>query len=71
VNLSFSPSLYLNNLDNDDNVSFESHKIELDVKIDNNPKLFYHSSLNDLIRNLDLSKENSELLGSRLKERNL
>jgi len=71
VNLSFSPSLYLNNLGNDNNVSFEPHKIERDViEIDDNPKLFDQSFLNDLIRDLDLSKENSEL-GSRLKERNL
>jgi len=37
VNLSSSPSFYLNNLDNDNNnAAFESHKIEL---IDNNSKL--------------------------------
>lgn len=38
---------------------------------DNGPQLFHQSELNDLIRDLGLSKENSEILGSRLKEKNL
>lgn len=35
------------------------------------PELFSQSELNDLVRDLHLTKENSELLGSRLKEKNL
>ncbi|KAI6647804.1 hypothetical protein LOD99_8519 [Oopsacas minuta] len=35
------------------------------------PKLFSQEDLNDLVRDLDLSKESALLLGSRLKERNL
>lgn len=38
---------------------------------DKRPKLFDQASLNDLVRELGLSKKNSELLGSRLRERNL
>lgn len=34
-------------------------------------ELFSQSELNDLVRDLHLTKENSELLGSRLKEKNL
>jgi hypothetical protein len=36
-----------------------------------NPRLFTQSELNDVIRELGLSKEKAELLGSRLKEKNL
>jgi hypothetical protein len=36
-----------------------------------NPQLFTQSELNDVIRNLGLLKEKAELLGSRLKEKNL
>ena len=35
------------------------------------PQLFYQGELNDLIRDLNLFKESSELLVSRLKEKNL
>jgi hypothetical protein len=37
----------------------------------NTPKLFTQSELNDLVRDLSLSKESSELLASRLRDRNL
>ncbi|KAI6650813.1 Nuclear pore complex protein [Oopsacas minuta] len=37
----------------------------------NSPQLFNQSELNDLARDLDLPKESAELLGSRLKEKNL
>ena len=37
----------------------------------NNPKLFTQPELNDLVRDLNLPKECAELLGSRLKEKNL
>ena len=35
------------------------------------PQLFSQGELNDLIRDFNLSKESSELLASRLKEKNL
>ena len=35
------------------------------------PKLFTQEALHDLIRDLNLSKEKAEVLGSRLKQRNL
>ncbi|EFN85778.1 hypothetical protein EAI_07696, partial [Harpegnathos saltator] len=38
---------------------------------DNSPKPVNQSALNDLVRDLGLSKENAELLGFRLKERYL
>jgi hypothetical protein len=41
---------------------------ELDRKT---PVLFCQAELNDLVRDLALSKESAELLGSRLKEKNL
>jgi len=59
VNL--SSSLYLNNLDNDNNAAFEPQKIE---PINNNSKPFDQSAYNNLIRDLGLSKEDSELLDS-------
>lgn len=34
------------------------------------PELFSQSELNDSVRDLHLKKENSELIGSRLKEKN-
>jgi len=37
----------------------------------NNPKLFTQPELNDLVRDLSLPKEYAEVLGSRLKEKNL
>lgn len=42
-----------------------------DVEHEKKPMLFTQSELNDLIRDLDLSKDNSETLASRLQERNL
>lgn len=38
---------------------------------DKTPQLFSQAELNDLVRDLDLSKEAAQLLGSRLKEKNL
>lgn len=38
---------------------------------DNSPKLMSQVDLDDLVRDLNLSKESAELLGSRLQERNL
>ncbi|GFS96137.1 hypothetical protein TNCV_2710051 [Trichonephila clavipes] len=37
----------------------------------NEPELFFQSDLNDLVRDLGLPKDTSEVLGSRLKERQL
>lgn len=48
--------------DNDEN--------DLDFKPEKHPIQFSQAELNDLIRDLDLSKEKSELLVSRLKEKN-
>ncbi|KAI6651424.1 hypothetical protein LOD99_5231 [Oopsacas minuta] len=50
------------------------HDCEHDVDFQgpsSEPSLFNQAELNDLIRDLDLSKESSELLPSRLKEKNL
>lgn len=43
---------------------------ESDVEYERKPMLFTQAELNDLIRDLDLSKEKSKLLASRLMERN-
>jgi hypothetical protein len=42
-----------------------------EVEDDNSPKLFSQEELDDLVRDLDLPKISAELLGSRMKERNL
>lgn len=44
---------------------------DFEVELERNPKLFTQSEFNDLVRDLDLSKEKSELLASRLKEHNM
>lgn len=41
-----------------------------DVEVDE-PQLFSQEELNDLVRDLDLPKQSAELLGSRLKSKNL
>lgn len=41
------------------------------VEFERKPKLFTQLELNDLVRDLDLSKQKAEVLASRLKERNL
>ena len=38
---------------------------------DNSPHLLGQAELNDLVRDLELTKEKTELLGPRLQERNL
>ena len=53
--------------------SEESDRCE-DFKVSsqsNEPQLFTQAELNDLVRELDLPKSSAELLGSRLKEKNL
>lgn len=42
-----------------------------DVSVDEGPQIFSQKELNDLVRDLGLSKESAELLGSRLKNKNL
>lgn len=48
-----------------------SDERDSDFKMSTAPSLFAQDALSDLIRDLDLSKERSEVLASRLKERNL
>ena len=46
--------------------------VDFDPDIDGEePKVFTQGELNDLVRNLSLSKEKAELLTSKLKEKNL
>ncbi|GBN41486.1 hypothetical protein AVEN_140491-1 [Araneus ventricosus] len=40
-----------------------------DFSVDEGPQPFYESELNDLVRDLGLSKDGAELLGSRLKNK--
>ncbi|GBN35087.1 Tau-tubulin kinase 1 [Araneus ventricosus] len=50
----------------------ESDEKDLDFTVKNEvPEKFNQAELNDLVRDLGLTKENAELLGSRLKEKNL
>ena len=42
---------------------------ESDVVLEEKPKFFTQSDLNDLVRDLDLSKDKSKILASRLQER--
>ncbi|GBM78011.1 hypothetical protein AVEN_13029-1 [Araneus ventricosus] len=42
-----------------------------DFSVDEGPQPFSRSELNDLVRDLGLSKDGSEFLGSRLKNKNL
>ena len=51
--------------------SSESTVSAVDFTLSSPPQLFSKRKLNDLTRNLNLSKESSELLASRLKEKNL
>lgn len=52
----------------------ESDDVETDLpytEAKSEPQLFTQNDLNDLVRDLNLTKSNAELLGSRLKEKNL
>ena len=60
-NLSSSSDSMLSSSD----TSFDEHDSE------NKPNFFTQEALNDLFRDLDLSKDKSELLASRLKQRKL
>ncbi|KAI6651918.1 hypothetical protein LOD99_4797 [Oopsacas minuta] len=68
---------YLGLYDDEDGANSEevnNHECEYDVDFQgpsSEPSLFNQAELNDLIRDLDLWKESSELLASRLKEKSL
>ncbi|KAI6647410.1 hypothetical protein LOD99_12406 [Oopsacas minuta] len=68
---------FLGLYDDEDGANSEEvndHDYEYDVDFrgpSSEPSLFNQAELNDLIRDFDLSKESSELLASRLKEKNL
>lgn len=71
------PPAVLENLEEND-VESELHTITDDdsddvyrPEYDVTPQLFSQSELNDLVRDLNLPKESAELLGSRLKNKNL
>ena len=51
--------------------SSETTASDVDFTLSSPPQLFSQRELNDLTRDLNLSKESSELLASRLKEKNL
>jgi len=53
-----------------DDLSGSNDLNESDVELEKNPKPLTQSELNDWIRDLDLSKEKSEMLASRMQERN-
>ena len=55
--------------DNGSTAAQESQEDEETDFIDDRPNLFSQNELNDLVRNLNLSKSSSELLASRLKEK--
>ena len=61
----------LPDISEEDASSVEGHEDEEEVVLeDNSPHPFSQKELNDLIRNLSLSKDSAELLASRLKEKN-
>ena len=57
--------------DNDSTASQESQEDEEADFSDDTPHPFSQNELNDLVRDLNLSKPSSELLASRLKEKSL
>ena len=59
----------LPNISDEDAFSVEGHEDEEVVLEDNAPHLFSQKELNDLVRDLSLSKDSAELLASRLKEK--
>lgn len=61
----------LSDLSDTEMVEVFSDERDSDFEVSTSPSLFSQDALSDLIRDLDLSKERSELLASRLKERNL
>ncbi|CAH1107948.1 unnamed protein product [Psylliodes chrysocephalus] len=61
----------LSDLSDTEMVEVFSDKRDSDFEVSTSPSHFSQYALSDLIRDLDLSKERSELLVSKLKERNL
>ena len=60
--------------DDSDNCSTAAQESQEDEETDfsdNRPHPFFQTELNDLVRDLNLSKSSSELLASRLKGKNL
>ena len=61
-------------VDEEDSVSsqdYESGTNDSDLEDADRPRKFNQAQLNDFVQDLEFSKTRSELLGSRLKERNL
>lgn len=58
-------------LSNDDQIQYDETDLEKSNTIECDHSTFNQEELNDLVRDLGLSKELSELLSSRLKEKNL
>ena len=56
---------------NADVSSLEDNSLNTTSSMELKPSLFTQEELNDLVRDLNLSKESAELLGSRLNEKNL
>lgn len=67
--LPVTPRVEEENFTEEELPDYENNDINLEDD-DGNPKLLNQSSLNDLVRELDLPKDKAELLGSRLAERN-
>ena len=61
----------LDDLPSSESESEESSSDEFQVGDSNKPKQFSQAELNDQIRDLGLPKQSAELLGSKLKEKNL
>jgi len=63
----------LHDISDDDSSSAEDQETEEEAAVvdDETPQLFSQQELNDLVRDLSLSKASAELLASRLKEKNL
>ncbi|KYN11115.1 hypothetical protein ALC57_16739 [Trachymyrmex cornetzi] len=60
------------NFQYEEQASNEDNNVMYDLdSLETTPRLYDQAALNDLVRDLDLSKEKAELLGSRLKKRNL
>lgn len=63
----FDESIDVHNINESDDV--ETDLLYTETKSE--PQLFTQNDLNNLVRDLNLMKSNAELLGSRLKEKNL
>lgn len=55
----------------DEEIPEQDEESSSDFEDDSSPKLFSQGEMNDLVRDLNLPKDAAELLGSRLKSRNL